>query len=46
MKDGAIIETGDKNQVLNHPQHAYTNELIQSSPSLSGIPFKLEGVSG
>ncbi|KRF54685.1 dipeptide/oligopeptide/nickel ABC transporter ATP-binding protein [Bacillus sp. Soil745] len=46
MKDGAIIETGDKNQVLNHPQHAYTNELIQSSPSLRRIPFKLEGVSG
>ncbi|WP_349727725.1 ABC transporter ATP-binding protein [Peribacillus frigoritolerans] len=46
MKDGAIIEIGDKNQVLNHPQHAYTNKLIQSSPSLSRIPFELEGVSG
>ncbi|MDW7615899.1 ABC transporter ATP-binding protein [Peribacillus simplex] len=46
MKDGTIVETGDKNQVLNHPQHTYTNKLIQSSPSLSRIPFKLEGVSG
>ncbi|MCK1992019.1 ABC transporter ATP-binding protein [Peribacillus muralis] len=46
MKDGAIMEIGDKDQVLNHPQHAYTNELIQSSPSLRRMPFKLEGVSG
>lgn len=28
MKQGEIIETGDKNQILNHPQHDYTNELV------------------
>ncbi|MFE4426368.1 ABC transporter ATP-binding protein [Peribacillus butanolivorans] len=47
MKEGVIIETGDKNQVLNHPQHAYTDKLIQSSPSLrSRSSLTLEGVSG
>lgn len=34
MKDGEIIETGDKHQVLSHPKHAYTNQLIRSSPPL------------
>ncbi|MGK5508633.1 ABC transporter ATP-binding protein [Brevibacillus formosus] len=34
MKEGTIIETGDKHQVLNHPKHAYTVLLIESSPSL------------
>lgn len=34
MKDGVIIETGNKDQMLNHPKHAYTELLIQSSPSL------------
>ena len=31
MKDGEIIETGDKYQVLTHPKHAYTDQLIRSS---------------
>lgn len=34
MKDGEIIETGDKHQVLSRPKHAYTDQLIRSSPSL------------
>lgn len=37
MKDGIIIETGDKNAVLNHPKHAYTDLLIKSSPSLRSL---------
>ncbi len=45
MKDGVIIETGDKNKVLNHPKHAYTDLLIQSSPSLRNtIPLSSVGV--
>ena len=28
MKQGEIIETGNKNQILNHPQHDYTKELV------------------
>lgn len=34
MKDGVNIETGCKDQMLNHPEHPYTELLIQSSPSL------------
>ncbi|AJY74713.1 ABC transporter ATP-binding protein [Paenibacillus beijingensis] len=45
MKDGVIIETGDKDQVLNHPQQSYTELLIRSSPSLgTGLPLR-EGVT-
>ncbi|MFD6207042.1 ABC transporter ATP-binding protein [Peribacillus sp. NPDC060253] len=46
MKDGAIIEAGDKNLVLDHPQHPYTRRLIQSAPSLKRSTCRLEGVSG
>lgn len=46
MKDGVIIETGEKNEVLNHPKHAYTDLLIKSSPSLrTQIPLSYEGVA-
>lgn len=45
MKDGVIIETGHKNEVLNHPKHTYTDLLIKSSPSLRGtIPLTSVGV--
>lgn len=30
MKDGHIIETGLTNQVLDDPQHAYTQLLVSS----------------
>jgi peptide/nickel transport system ATP-binding protein len=32
MKDGLIIETGPSHEVLDNPQHAYTQELIASLP--------------
>ncbi|MBB3609714.1 ABC transporter ATP-binding protein [Rhizobium sp. BK602] len=35
MKDGAIVETGPAERVFNHPQHAYTRNLIASVPTLS-----------
>ncbi|MFT4181608.1 MAG: ABC transporter ATP-binding protein [Rhizobium sp.] len=35
MKDGAVVETGTAEQVFNHPQHAYTRDLIASVPALS-----------
>lgn len=37
MKDGEIIEYGDKWQLLNHPRHSYTDRLIQASPSLRSV---------
>jgi peptide/nickel transport system ATP-binding protein len=46
MKDGEIIETGAKNEVLHRPKHVYTELLIQSSPSLRAqIPLPYEGVA-
>jgi len=34
MKDGAIVEQGAKNDVLHSPQHAYTQSLLASVPTL------------
>ena len=34
MRDGRLVEQGDKRQVLAKPQHAYTRMLIGSHPSL------------
>jgi peptide/nickel transport system ATP-binding protein len=33
MKDGLIVETGPGEQVLDHPQHPYTQQLIASLPT-------------
>ncbi|MGE6376130.1 ABC transporter ATP-binding protein [Peribacillus muralis] len=46
MKDGVMIESGDKDHVLNHPQHPYTRRLIQASPSLRKDSLKHEGAFG
>ncbi|WP_414054523.1 ABC transporter ATP-binding protein [Macrococcus equi] len=32
LYDGAILEYGDSEDVLQHPKHPYTQRLIQSSP--------------
>lgn len=46
MKDGIIIETGDKQEVLNQPKHAYTDLLIRSSPTLRSMkPLTSAGVT-
>ena len=31
MKDGIAVECGSAEQIINHPQHAYTKELIKAS---------------
>jgi peptide/nickel transport system ATP-binding protein len=47
MKDGEIVEQGQKQQVLNQPKHPYTNLLIKASPSLkSRSPLFSVGVTG
>lgn len=38
MKEGGIIEQGEKNQLLNHPVDPYTKELIHASPTLQPRP--------
>jgi peptide/nickel transport system ATP-binding protein len=34
MRDGKIIEEGPTDRVLDHPQHAYTRELVAATPRL------------
>jgi len=34
MKDGEIVERGPSREVLEHPQHPYTQELIRALPRL------------
>lgn len=34
MKEGKIVESGGKHRILDHPQHEYTQKLIQAAPTL------------
>ncbi|MEK5057508.1 dipeptide/oligopeptide/nickel ABC transporter ATP-binding protein [Paenibacillus sp. FSL H7-0326] len=34
MKEGQIVEAGQKDQILSNPQHEYTKELIKAAPTL------------
>jgi ATPase components of various ABC-type transport systems, contain duplicated ATPase len=34
MKDGRIVEEGDRDTIFDHPQHPYTIELLSAVPSL------------
>ena len=34
MRQGRIVEEGDPSQVLNHPRHEYTQQLIEAAPGL------------
>ena len=36
MKDGKIIEAGPREQIINHPQHEYTKELLATVPIIGG----------
>ncbi len=36
MRDGEIVETGTRDDVLYHPQHAYTRSLIAAVPAGRG----------
>lgn len=38
MKEGGIIEQGEKNQLLMHPVNPYTKDLIHASPTLRPRP--------
>jgi peptide/nickel transport system ATP-binding protein len=46
MRYGRIIEMGDAQQVLTHPQHPYTQELLAAVPSLVPPTAEQGGVSG
>lgn len=38
MKEGSIIEQGEKDQLLQKPEHPYTKELILATPTLRLSP--------
>ncbi|MGM0854063.1 MAG: ABC transporter ATP-binding protein [Bacillota bacterium] len=45
MKDGKIVEKGNKHRILDHPEHPYTKELISAAPILGkGLPSGLQEV--
>lgn len=37
MKNGRIVELGEKKTILKEPAHPYTKQLIQASPSLEDL---------
>ncbi|UWR13439.1 ABC transporter ATP-binding protein [Sulfitobacter mediterraneus] len=39
MKDGKIVEKGTIRHIFENPQHAYTQQLISSVPSIGGESF-------
>lgn len=41
MYHGSIVEKGDANQVLHHPQHPYTKGLLACRPPLDSRPRRL-----
>lgn len=43
MQYGKIVEIGTTDQVLNHPQHAYTQSLMRAVPSL--VPPEIRSIS-
>lgn len=36
MKDGKIVETGTRREILEHPQDPYTKKLLSAVPSMRG----------
>ena len=39
MKEGRIVDMGDRAQILYHPSSAYTRKLLDSVPSMGGERF-------
>ena len=39
MNDGRIVDSGDRDQILNHPSCEYTKNLLASVPAMGGYRF-------
>lgn len=46
MYAGQIVEYGDIDQILNHPQHPYTKKLLSTIPKLDEDVEYLEVIEG
>ncbi len=46
MYAGKLVELGDSQQVLEQPQHPYTQGLVSSFPTIHGPKVRLEGIPG
>jgi peptide/nickel transport system ATP-binding protein len=44
MKDGSIVERGNKNEILSAPKHQYTKRLIAALPDIDGASTEAAGV--
>lgn len=41
MYKGQIVETGNKDKIINHPKHIYTKNLFASIPPMQDVPERL-----
>lgn len=39
MKNGRVVDMGDREQILHHPSDAYTRDLLDSVPAMGGYRF-------
>ena len=39
MKNGRVVDAGDREQILHHPSDAYTKNLLESVPAMGGYRF-------
>ena len=39
MKNGEIVDAGDREEILHHPQSEYTKSLLEAVPSLGGVRY-------
>jgi peptide/nickel transport system ATP-binding protein len=46
MYAGKMVELGNAEGVLSHPQHPYTQGLLRSFPTIHGPKERLEGIPG
>ena len=39
MKNGEVVDAGDREEILHHPQSDYTRNLLEAVPSLGGVRY-------
>ena len=36
MKDGKVVESGPREEIIGNPKHEYTKQLLQAVPVIGG----------